>query len=324
MTDEERIFFETFGCDLQKLEEQLKSLVAATSQNPNISREDLMAAVKSQSEGPGYDFLDEDGKKKYVKTMTREVDQMFKKSKRDLTPDEVISYLTRFLLNFIEKNNEFDFLAADRGSSTFFQVEVKSYPQNGILDKDGLVKSLKKANEQLEKGDKFFQNVLAPAAQLSLSWTKVNLVCFPEITNREKLKALGMDDNTLTFILTAEELELGTWVEHLSLPACQAPEEEYKRLLAVCVGSQHVAFNCQVFDFEAVHQETNTKLVGKGKSGEVVGVRGEEGRRDGSISINFSDLREKPLGHTWSILDSGATQLLKKILTENPPILRGQ
>ena len=129
MTDEERIFFEAFGCDLLKLEEQLKSLVAATSQNPNISREDLMAAVKSQSEGPGYDFLDEDGKKKYVKTMTREVDQMFKKSKRDLTPDEVISYLTRFLLNFIEKNNEFDFFAADRGSSTFFQVEVKSFPQ---------------------------------------------------------------------------------------------------------------------------------------------------------------------------------------------------
>ena len=117
---------------------------------------------------------------------------------------------------------------------------------------------------------------------------------------QRELKALGVDENSLEFILTAEELESGTWLEDLGLPACQAPEEEYKRLLAVCVGSQHVAFNCQVFDFEAEHEETKAKLVGKRKSGEVVGVRGEEGPRD--ISINFSDLREKPLGHTWSIL----------------------
>ena len=56
------------------------------------------------------------------------------------------------------------------------------------------------------------------------------------------------------------------------------------------------------FDFEEVHQETQTKLVGKRKIDEVVGVGGEEGPRDSSISTNFSDLKEKPLGHTWSIL----------------------
>ena len=112
-----------------------------------------------------------------------------------------------------------------------------------------------------------------------------------------------MDENSLEFILTAEELESGTWLEDLGLPACQAPEEEYKRLLAVCVGSQHVAFNCQVFDFEAEHQETQTKLVGNRKSGEVVGVGGDEGLpQDGATSIKFSDLKEKPLGHIWSIL----------------------
>ena len=55
--------------------------------------------------------------------------------------------------------------------------------QDGVLDKDGLEKTLKKATEQLEKGDKFFQSVLAPAAKLSFPWTKVNIVCFPEITN---------------------------------------------------------------------------------------------------------------------------------------------
>ena len=167
--------------------------------------------------------------------MSKEVIRMFSKSNRDLSRDEVANYLSRFLLDMIEKKDEFDFLLADRDSSVFLQVEVKSYPQDGLLDKDGLEKALKKANEQLEKGDKFFQNVLAPAAKLSSSWTKVNIVSFPEIADQGELKALGVDDNSLKFILTAEELESGTWLEDLGLPACQAPEEEYKRLLAVCV-----------------------------------------------------------------------------------------
>ena len=306
LTNEERMFFEASGIDLLEHETQLKSLVAATPQSPNISRDGLMVTITSHTERPGFDLLDDEGKRKYVKTMTREVDQMFKKGKekgkKDLSPDEVVSHLIRPLLNFIEKHSEFDFLLADRDSSTFFQVEVKSFPQGESQDTATLAKNMETLNKQLAKGDKFFQKVLAPASHFSSSWRKLNIGCFPAIKNRQQLKALGVDDNSLEFILTAEELESGTWLEDLGLPACQAPEEEYKRLLAVCVGSQHVAFNCQVFDFEAVHQETKAKLVGKRKSGEVVGVGGEEGPRDGSISINFSDLREKPLGHTWSIL----------------------
>ena len=57
---------------------------------------------------------------------------------------------------------------------------------------------------------------------------------------QRELKALGVDENSLEFIRTAEELYLVTWLEDLGLPDCQAPEEEYKRLLAVCVGSQLV------------------------------------------------------------------------------------
>ena len=63
--------------------------------------------------------------------------------------------------------------------------------QDGVLDKDGLEKTLKKANEQLEKGNKFIQNVLAPAAKLSSSWTKVNIVCFPHIAIEESSRLLG-------------------------------------------------------------------------------------------------------------------------------------
>ena len=112
---------------------------------------------------PGFHLLDDKEKSQYAKNLTREVNKMFDKSKRDLSDNEVTNYLTRFLLNLAEKKDEFDQMLADRDSSTFFQVEVKSYPQDGILDKDGLEKTLKKATEQLEKGDKFLQNVLAPA-----------------------------------------------------------------------------------------------------------------------------------------------------------------
>ena len=71
---------------------------------------------------------------------------MFDKSRRD---NEVTNYLTRFLLDLAEEKDEFDHMLPDRDSSTFFEVEVKSYPQDGILDKDGLEKSLKKASSNL-------------------------------------------------------------------------------------------------------------------------------------------------------------------------------
>ena len=307
LTNEERMFCEASGIDLLELETQLRSLVAATPHSPNISRDNLVATISSQTERPGFDSLDDEGKGKYVRTMTREVDQMFhkgkEKGKKDLSPDEVVSHLIRPLLNFIEKHSEFDFLLADRSSSTFFQVEVKSFPQGENQDHATLAKNMDKLIKQLAQGNKFFQKVLAPASHFSSSWRKLNIGCFPAIKNRQQLKALGVDDNSLEFILTAEELESGTWIGDLGLPACQAPEEEYKRLLAVCMGSQHVAFNCQVFDFEAEHEETQAKLVGKRHPGEVVGIGGDEGLpQDGATSINFSDLKEKPLGHTWSIL----------------------
>ena len=43
-------------------------------------------------------------------------------------------------------------------------------------------------------------------------------------------------------------------------------------------------------------------MVGKRSPDEVVGVGGEEGPQTGATSIEFSDLKGKPLGHIWSIL----------------------
>ena len=78
-----------------------------------------------------------------------------------------------------------------------------------------------------------------------------------------------MDKDSLRFILTAEELNSGSWLENLNLDERSATEVEYKKLLAVCVGSQHLSLDCQAFDFEKGHQETQAKLVrGTGNSGE--------------------------------------------------------
>ena len=105
------------------------------------------------------------------------------------------------LLGLVEKKDESDHLLADRSSKTFLQVDVKSCPQNGNADKDDLKEALDKANEELDKGDKLFQNVLVPAAKLSPSWRMLNIVCFPEISNQEQLKDLGVDEKSLSLLL---------------------------------------------------------------------------------------------------------------------------
>ena len=302
LTNEERMLAGAFGLDLEQLEAQIKELIALASSGADISKDDLVAAIEMKTVRPAFEHLDEGQKGKYTNTLSKEIDLMFNKSKRKLSPDEVGHHLTRYFLNLVEKKDEFDFFLADKMFKSFIQVEVKSYPQEGIPEKEGLTKALKKANEQLGKGDLFFQNVLVPAARLSSSWTKLNIVCLPEITNRQQLKSLGVEESSLKFIMTAEELGSLRWPEDMGSPDSPASNEEYKRLLAICVGSQHVAFDCQVFDAEAEHQKTQKLIVGQKRSSEVAGIGQGEGIEDGRLSINLSDLADKPLGHTWSIL----------------------
>ena len=309
LTVEEKMLAEALGVDLLQLENEildLITLITSDSHKPSISQKDLellaqLASMNLVTVKPGFSLLKDSEKSRYNEILAGAVNRMLCKSKRDMPKNEVANDLTRLFLGF-EKNDEFDFLAADRSSSTFLQLEVKSYPQVGVPNNEGLRKALEKANEQLGKGDKFYDNVLAPAAQLSSSWTKLNFVCFPKIPNRQQFRDLGVDDNALKFVLTTEELQSSKWFEDLSLPDCQAAEEEYKRLLAVCVGSQHLAFNCQMFDNWEEHQNTQAQLVGEVDHDKVAGIGGEEGPMHGASSISHLDLKSKPIGHTWSIL----------------------
>ena len=99
LTQEERMLAEALSFDLLQLETEIKDLLASTPQTSTVSRNDLLAAVKSKSARPGFHLLKHAEKSQYVKTLTKEVNQMFDKSKRDLSPDEVANHLTRFLLD---------------------------------------------------------------------------------------------------------------------------------------------------------------------------------------------------------------------------------
>ena len=126
----------------------------------------------------------------------------------------------------------------DKASSTFLHVEVKTYLQQGptSITKEGLKDVLKNAKNQHRQGDALFNNVLCASARLSSTWTKVNMLCFPNIPNRKVFKNEldePIDDVFLKYILTQAELEKDNWLEDLRLGSIDASKEQYERLLAI-------------------------------------------------------------------------------------------
>ena len=51
---------------------------------------------------------------------------------------------------------------------------------------------IKKAKEQLERGEKIFRDVISPLADLSHTWTHRGLICLPNIDSREDLLQYGL------------------------------------------------------------------------------------------------------------------------------------
>ena len=88
--------------------------------------------------------------------------------------------------------------------------------------------------------------MLVPYADLSLEWNWVGLLAFPEVPNRKKFCEIGVREENIKFILTAEELSSDLWLEDLALTQHNAAEDEYLNLLAFIVGSNHVCYSSQV------------------------------------------------------------------------------
>ena len=175
------------------------------------------------------------------------------------------------------------------------------------MDGQGLPSNLEKADLQLGKGRQFFHQILGPAASLPASWTWVSMMAFPNIPNRQALRDRGVEDACLAYILTKEELEDGEskWMKELQLGQQAATEEEYKRLVALLVGSGLVSFQSQSYDrakeMKEDRDETMERITGVSKPGEVVGLGGGQGGLGGQ-GLGLGDLRGKELGHVQSIM----------------------
>ena len=94
----------------------------------------------------------------------------------------------------------------------------------------------------------------------------------------------------------------------------EATTEEYERLLAIIIGSGHVSYNSQVFDYQRVY---------KAVAGEAIGI--------GALPVplpdqlDHKDLQKKHLGHVSNIIfwNDAQMQLLEDLKTTKSLVLCG-
>jgi hypothetical protein len=217
--------------------------------------------------------------------------------------------LTRHFLVYLDRDDEFDLILIDPSSSTVLFCETKSWPQDpGVLqtqDVTGLSSNLEKADLQLGRGIEFFNHVLGPITDMSSSWTFLGIIILPNVPSRKYLQAKGVDPASLDFILTQEELTDGEskWKKDLKLGSLKCKDEEYKKAVAVIVGSQKVSFQSQVFNMSAevgeAVEETVRRLTGVPQA--VMGLGGWSG--DIHLATgDVADLRGKELGHVFNVM----------------------
>merc|ERR1712172_291617 len=325
---EERELQKLFGVDASKLENDVKEFVKelfSGKEEMNSAgldkalKEKCVNPTKLNRENPGsdkrpfFDKLDGRDQTNYAENLRKHVKKAFepskKKGKKDkdsarkqVKVEEFGNYLVRYFLVLIGKHAEFDHVLVDKESSTFIHVEVKTYPQNEQITKEGLKRVLDCAKEQHVQGDALFNNVLGPAARLSPGWTKINLLAFPSVPNREVFKDTNfvdapIADDFLRYILTKEELELedDQWLADVQLGTKTAATDEYERLLAIIIGSSHVSYSSQVFDYQKEIRDVLGRLIGDAN-----GITG--------IPLPLPDqldaqgLQKKPLGHIQNII----------------------
>ena len=149
LSQEERWLAEAEGKDVAQIEKEVDDFLKIVPQNPDVSLKDLLAAVATKQVRPAFKQLDDVSKGKYRASLDRHVNQMYRKATGNLSTEEVRSSLTRYFLDLLHTNDEFDFMITDHETSTFIQLEVKSYPQDNAPDDAGLQKALDAENDQL-------------------------------------------------------------------------------------------------------------------------------------------------------------------------------
>merc|ERR1719239_860640 len=323
---EERELQKLFGVDASKLENDVTEFVKELfSGKEEMDSAGLDKALKDKCvnpthlnrENPGpdkrpfFNKLDGGEQTNYRENLRKHIKKAFesskKKGKKDkdsarkvVKVEEFENYLVRYFLVLIGKHAEFDHVLVDKESSTFLHVEVKTYPQNDQITKEGLKRVLESAKEQHVQGDALFNNVLGPAARLSPGWTKINLLAFPSVPNREVFNDINLvdepiADDFLRYILTKAELEDDRWLVDLQLGTTTATTDEYERLLAIIIGSSHVGYSSQVFDYQKEIRDVLGRLVGD--SNGITGIPNVL-----PDQLDAEGLQKKPLGHIHNII----------------------
>jgi len=243
------------------------------------------------------------------------------KAMKTVKAGEFGHYLIRYFMSLLNKQAEFDHILVDNDSSSFIQVEVKTYPQQGDITKEGMKEPFVGANTQLGWGDSLFRNVLHPGAKLGSSWTKINIMCFPHVNNRQEFRdnlEEPIDNEFLKYVLTKEELGNDQWLNDLQLGTLKAPTEEYERLLAIIVGSAFVGYNSQIFDHQKEVRKVHERMVGAGTGVNILPDALPE-------QFSESDLKKKPLGHVTNIIfwSEEQMQLLEDLKSPGSLVLCG-
>ena len=221
---------------------------------------------------------------------------------RLLSRNQLWASLTRHFLCYLDRNDEFDTVLFDPASSSIIHQEVKSWPQTGDLNSDGLRSNLEKADLQLAKLQDLVSTVIGPTADLSSTWKTVGLITLPNVPSRKDLENRGVDAASLKYILTRAELTDQTcaWKKNLQLGTHVCDPAEYARLLAIIIGSHFVSFQSQGYDRakelgEAV-EDTVARVTGPSQA--VVGLGGWSGVIDQAPG-DARSLQRKWLGHVW-------------------------
>ena len=318
---EERALHKLFGINMTQLEKEVDEFVKQifsghqemTEGELDKAMDDKCKSPKKTPDGveirPVFRLLNQTEKTYYKDHLRRHVKKAFntngKKGKKDTTkkitavkPSEFEHYIIRYFMSLLVKQAEFDHILVDKESSSFIQVEVKTYPQQGQITKEGMKVPYTSANTQLGWGDSLFQNVLCRDARVGSSWTKINIMCFPHVNNRQEFRdhlEEPFEDEFLKYVLTKEELGNNQWLEDLQLGTSKAPTEEYERLLAIIIGSAYVGYNSQVFDYQKEISKVHERIVGAGSGVTIL---------PDSLPEQFSgsDLQKKPLGHVMNII----------------------
>ena len=152
----EKALQELFGVNMDQLENEVCDFVKEIfSEKQEMTEEDLATAIdekcmnpkktaKKKDIRPVFELLTQVEQTYYKQNLKKHIKKAFdkdnKKGKKDASkkiktvePAELGHYLTRYFMNLLAKQAEFDHLLVDKISSTFIQVEVKTYPQQGQI-----------------------------------------------------------------------------------------------------------------------------------------------------------------------------------------------